>query len=114
MAKAEIVLGELSGGGGGDRKAYVVQAPTSNIINCGFQATKVYYSDPNYNTSHKIICIYDTEIDSANYVQRYDSSASIENNTGAYPFVTIGVTSVTIDSAYYNKMSANAVVAVIE
>lgn len=104
-----------SGGGSGDRKAYVVQAPTSNIINCGFQASKVYLSDPNYNTSHSLSVSYDYAIDPSTYVQRYDGNASIISNTGAYPFVTnLGPTSVTLSSVYTAPLSANAVIVVTE
>lgn len=94
-------------------KVYVQHGISSNEIICGFRASKVYVSDPNYNTTHKVIQCFDYAISPTTYTQNYDDVASIISNTGAFPFVMLlGDTSVTLNSSFTSLCSANAVVMV--
>ena len=109
------MLVRASSGNSGGGKSYVQYGITSDVISCGFQASKVYLSDPNFNTSHLLALTYDYAIDSGNYIQLYDGGLTTISNSGAYPFImALGTTSVTISSSYVALLSPNAVIMVCE
>ena len=82
--------------------------PSSATIFCGFQPSKVYLADATYNTSHKLIRVYDTSIEADKYLQSYDGGITWQND--ATGFVTISSNGFTISGTIYSLLSANCVI----
>ena len=97
MAIIKVDYGTLSGVDG----VFIQRGkPSSATITCGFQASKIYLSDPNYNTSHLLIRVWDYAIEPDTYVQRYDTGTAIIPNSSA-PFITqVTTTGFTLGDLY--------------
>lgn len=105
-----------TGASGGNSGVYIQRGkPSSNIIQCGFRASKVYLSDPAYNISHRLIRSYDYALYTTQYIQSYDDHLDLLNNSGSSIFIELlGETSVTLESSLVSSLSDNAVIMVCE
>lgn len=102
-----------TGASGGDNTVKVFRGlPSSATITCGFQPSKVYLSDSTYNSSHKLIRVYDASIEANKYLQGYDGGATWQN--GATGFVTISSNGFTISGDIFSLLSANCVIMAYE
>lgn len=103
----------LAMGAGGNNSVHVQRGkPSSATITCGFQPSKVYLSDPKYNTSHKLIRMYDASIEANKYLQSFDGGATWQND--ATPFVTITSNGYTLGSSLFALLSNDIVVTAVE